>query len=101
MAEISENTLISKRKSQDSNQGPKRKALCVNDLSFEKEVNYLLNLDQSDDEGDVEEFIISESQLIQNHESDTDEDQEEDQDEDQDQVQGEGGQESDSDFDLT
>lgn len=97
MAGINKKTSNSKRKSLNSQQGPPRKVLRVTDSSLEKEVMELLALDQSDDEGDVEEFIISESQLIQSHESDEDEDPEEDQMEDQHQVQGEGGQASDSD----
>ncbi|KAL3287969.1 hypothetical protein HHI36_002425 [Cryptolaemus montrouzieri] len=52
----------------------------VDDPSFKVEINsLLLASDQSDSEGDCEDCIISESDLLQHHESDQEDDSEEDQ----------------------
>lgn len=80
----------SKRPSTSSVQGPARKTVRVGDPSFEKEVSeLLLASDQSDNEENIEDFFILESELIQNHESDNDEDQDQDQEQRQNQDLGE------------
>lgn len=56
----------------------KRKVLRVDSPSFEEEFNaLLLASDQSDSEGDIEEFLVSDRELLQLRESDQDEDLEE------------------------
>lgn len=56
----------------------KRKVLRVDSPSFEEEFNaLLLALDQSDSEGDIEVFLVSDREILQLHESDQDEDLEE------------------------
>ncbi|KAF5272974.1 hypothetical protein FQA39_LY18769 [Lamprigera yunnana] len=58
----------------------KRKTLRVDSPSFEEEFNSLIQvLDKSDSEGDFEEYMIFEGELLQHHESDQDEDPEESQ----------------------
>ncbi|KAJ8709358.1 hypothetical protein PYW07_009184 [Mythimna separata] len=76
-------------------EGLPRKTLRVGDLSFEQEVSeLLLASDQSDNEENIEDFFVLESELIQNHESDNDEDR--DQDEDQDLGEKSGSDSSDN-----
>nr|XP_049692159.1 piggyBac transposable element-derived protein 4-like [Helicoverpa armigera]XP_049696923.1 piggyBac transposable element-derived protein 4-like [Helicoverpa armigera]XP_049708119.1 piggyBac transposable element-derived protein 4-like [Helicoverpa armigera] len=56
----------------------KSKVLRVDSPSFEEELNaLLLASDQSDSEGDIEEFLVSDRELLQLRESDQDEDLEE------------------------
>lgn len=75
----------SKRPFTSSVQGPARKTLRVGDPCFEQELSeLLLASDQSDNEENIEDLFILESELIQNHESENVEDQDQDQDQDQD-----------------
>ncbi|XP_045495121.1 uncharacterized protein LOC123693898 [Colias croceus] len=51
-----------------------RQVLRLNSPSFEEEFNALmLASDQSDSEGDCDDFLISENDFLQNHDSDQDE----------------------------
>lgn len=64
-----------KRQPDNSLQRPAKKILRVTDPSFEEELNALwLASDESDCEQDTEQIVISESELIRQHESDEEED---------------------------
>ncbi|KAL3274741.1 hypothetical protein HHI36_024340 [Cryptolaemus montrouzieri] len=77
---MAENDGKRKRSTTNSVEPPKRKIMRVDDPSFEVEINFmLLASEQSDREGDFEDCILSENDLLQHHESDQEDSSEKDQ----------------------